>query len=328
MTLPFEFAPLSTGLPWIGGDLQTLRNWLTRAEASVADWSGEAWQLTLADGDRLSGTLYERARTAARPLVVIVHGLTGSETGINSRSTARAMLAAGYPVLTLNMRGAGSTAPWCRSIYHAGRSEDLAEALSAIAAAGLAPRGTFWVGYSLGANILLNMMGDLGDDSRVIGAVSVSAPIDMLATSKTFLKRRNRIYHNWLLAEMKRGVRILAEPVPEALLSDVRTTVDYDEKVVAPIGGYRGAEDYYRRTSALGRLNAIRRPTLLIHAQDDPWIPAAPYLAYDWKSAPALAALLPCSGGHVGFHDRGRRKAGGAPWHDRAAIAFLGFLGY
>ena len=325
--LAFEFDPFRAGLPWIGGDLQTLRNWLTRAEASVAGWSGEAWQLTLADGDRLTGTLYERARTASRPLVVIVHGLTGSETGINSRSTARTMLAAGYPVLTLNMRGAGSAAPYCRSVYHAGRSEDLAEALTAIAAAGLAPHSTFWVGYSLGANILLNMMGDLGDDSRVVGAVSVSAPIDLLATSQTFLKPRNRIYHDWLLAEMKRSVRVLAQPVPEALLAGVRTTVDYDEKVVAPIGGYRGAEDYYRRASALRRLDAIRRPTLVIHAQDDPWIPAAPYLAYDWKSSPGLVALLPRSGGHVGFHDRERHKGRGAPWHDRAALAFLKFLG-
>lgn len=323
----FEFMPFSAGLPWIGGDLQTLRNWLTHAEASLADWSGEAWQLTLADGDRLTGTLYERARTASRPLVVIVHGLTGSEAGINSRSTARAMLAAGYPVLTLNMRGAGNAAPWCRSVYHGGRSEDLAEALSGIVAAGLAPHGTFWVGYSLGANILLNMMGDLGDDSRVAGAVSVSAPIDLLSTSQTFLKPRNRIYHNWLLAQMKRGVRLLAEPVPEALLAGVRTTVDYDERVVAPIGGYRGAQDYYRRASALRRMDAIRRPTLIIHAQDDPWIPAAPYLAYDWKSAPQLVALLPGSGGHVGFHDRCKKKGGGAPWHDRAALAFLKFLG-
>jgi predicted alpha/beta-fold hydrolase len=327
MMLHFEFEGFRAALPWIGGDLQTVRNWLVRAEADVSGWTGEPWRLELADGDLLTGTLYRRDRTAMRPLVVLVHGLTGSEAGINSRSTARAMLAAGYPVLALNLRGAGSAAPYCRSIYHAGRSEDLAEALSAIAGAGLAPRGTFWVGYSLGGNILLNMLAELGEDSRVVGAVSVSAPIDLVATSHSFIRPRNRLYHDWLLAEMKRGVRILAEPVPETVLSGVRTTIEYDDKVVAPIGGYRGAQDYYRRAGALRRLDAIRLPTLVIHAQDDPWIPAEPCLAYDWSSARFLVALLPVSGGHVGFHDRQGMK-GGAPWHDRAALSFLNFLGY
>jgi uncharacterized protein len=57
----------------------------------------------------------------------------------------------------------------------------------------------------------------------------------------------------------------------------------------------------------------------VIHALDDPWIPSAPYLAYDWRRNPNLTPLLPRRGGHVGFQGRNRR----VPWHDLCIAQFL-----
>ena len=93
----------------------------------------------------------------------------------------------------------------------------------------------------------------------------------------------------------------------------------FDEVFIAPRNGFAGAGDYYERCKALRFLGGIAVPTLLIHARDDPWIPAAAYLEYDWRRNPNLTPLLPASGGHVGFHGRGDASA----WHDRAMAAFV-----
>ena len=89
--------------------------------------------------------------------------------------------------------------------------------------------------------------------------------------------------------------------------------------MIAPRNGFAGAEDYYRQCSGLRFLPAIKTPTLLVQARDDPWIPTAAYEAFDWAGHPALTPLIAASGGHVGFHGADRAAA----WHDLAAEAFF-----
>ena len=76
-----------------------------------------------------------------------------------------------------------------------------------------------------------------------------------------------------------------------------------DEGFTAPRHGYAGADDFYEANSSQHFLGGIRAPTLLIHAQDDPFVPAAPYLKRKWSGEPHLTPMLPKSGGHLGFHD-------------------------
>lgn len=66
-------------------------------------------------------------------------------------------------------------------------------------------------------------------------------------------------------------------------------------------------------------MSAIRTPTLVIHAQNDPWIPADPYLSFPWKDNPSLVPLMPHGGGHVGFHGEGSKT----PWYDHCLGAWL-----
>ena len=101
------------------------------------------------------------------------------------------------------------------------------------------------------------------------------------------------------------------------LLAD--TVREFDERVTAPLYGFESVDDYHARCSAAPMLHRIGVPTLLIHGLDDPWIPADPYLAFDWRAHPQLTALLPPQGGHVGFHGRGDRL----PWHDRCIATFF-----
>ena len=94
---------------------------------------------------------------------------------------------------------------------------------------------------------------------------------------------------------------------------------EFDDRFLARRHGFEGAMHYYTECAAGRFLNAVTVPTLIIHAQNDPWIPAEPYLAYDWSRNPKLKPLLPHAGGHVGFHDAGYE----ASWHDRCAADFF-----
>jgi uncharacterized protein len=136
------------------------------------------------------------------------------------------------------------------------------------------------------------------------------------------LRRRNAVYHAYLMREMRaEAVAPISEvsAAERGALRAARNIWDFDTHFTAPRNGFAGAEDYYRRNSAQHHLPGIRVPTLVIHALDDPWVPAEPYLAFDWRSNSALMPILAPRGGHVGFLGRERDAA----WHDRAIARFL-----
>jgi predicted alpha/beta-fold hydrolase len=123
--------------------------------------------------------------TAGRPLAILIHGLTGDEDGAYMHATATALLAAGLPVLRLNLRGAGASRPLCRGTYHAGRSEDL-RAVVARLPSDLARDGVVLVGYSLGANMVLKFLGerDCAVPVRAAAAISSISPRNGWTLSK------------------------------------------------------------------------------------------------------------------------------------------------
>jgi uncharacterized protein len=310
--------------PWWGGDLQTLRNALVGRPERLAAFPPEPLLLPLSDGsdDRLAASMHWPSPRTARPLVVLIHGLTGSEASLYILKSAAALLAAGYPVLRLNLRGAGPSRPLCRFQYHAGWSADLAAAFAALPDAAIR-YGLLAVAFSLGGNMLLKFLGE-GGVAGLRGAVAVSAPLDLAESAGRIMARRNRLYHYFLLAQMKRE-SLAGREVPPAERATIRTTrtiVEFDDRFTGPRNGYAGATDYYRSNSSEQFLDAITTPTLLIHALDDPWVPAGRYLEHDWRRNPKLVPLLPSQGGHVGFHGRN----GDVPWHDLCIAEFFATL--
>src|SRR5690606_12326687 len=167
--------------PWLTGDLQTLRGWLLRRDAALRPWPGERIVLPLGDGDSLVGTLHRPAEDQRKLLVVLVHGLSGCETSSYIVESAANLLAGGWPVLRLNLRGAGPARALCRGYYHAGRTEDLRAALAALPAP-MRASGIVLVGYSLGGNLVLKLLGE-GAPPGVVAAASISAPIDLAAAA-------------------------------------------------------------------------------------------------------------------------------------------------
>jgi predicted alpha/beta-fold hydrolase len=305
-----KLPPFRPRLPWLGGDLQTVRNFLVRPKPPIEHWPGETIEFDMADGtgDRLNGLLHRPKEERKRPLVLLIHGIGGSNESAYIRTSAVHLLRAGYPVLRLNLRGAGG-AP-TKQFYHAGRTEDLKRVIGSLDGS-LAANGVLPVGFSLGGNLLLKYLAECGAMAPVMAAISISAPIDIAAAQRRIAMARNRIYHReilkWVMSE--RGGQLPRE---------IRSMLEFDNQVVAPANGFKDAYDYYRQSSAGPMLGAIRRPTLLIHAEDDPWIPAASYRGI--APNPSLISLIPHSGGHVGFHAAGSD----VPWHDVAVGKFIG----
>ncbi|MCX7900536.1 MAG: alpha/beta fold hydrolase [Methylocystis sp.] len=314
--------PFRERAPWFGPDLQTLRNVLLPRPKELE--GGERLLLQLRDGDRLAARLDRPARADARPLVVLIHGLTGTEKSVNIVNSARHLVAEGWRVLRLNLRGSAVSRPTSKGRYHAGRTEDLAQALRQLPAP-LVTQGIVLVGHSLGGNLILKYLGDGGRDALVRGGVAVSTPIDLAASSVRIQQPRNLFYRRHLLSALKREALAPDADVSaaqrEAILSS-QSIYEFDNRFIAPCFGFRDADDYYEKNSARRYLSAIDAPTLVIHALDDPWIPASCYEAVDWPRLPMVETAFSPRGGHLGFHGAGSRFG----WHDRVAAAWLARL--
>ena len=316
------FPPFQPRLPWLGPDLQTLRNMFVPPRADLASFPVQRLILPLSDGsgDRLAALLQRPAR-ANHPLVVLIHGLSGTEESAYMQASAAALLNAGHSVLRLNLRGAGASRPLCRLQYHAGRSGDLRDALTALDP-DLIERGLFLVGYSLGGNMLLKFLAEHAAAFPILAAATVSAPIELAEASRRILERRNRVYHRYLLRYMRAeslGDGAALTVAEQHCINAARTIVEFDDRFVAPRNGYADAGEYYAKNSAAQYLGAVHVPTLIMHARDDPWIPASAYQRVAWAQYRQLVPLLPAAGGHVGFHGRGSLQ----PWHDRCLIMWF-----
>ncbi len=315
--------PFMPRAPWLSADLQTVRNFVTRPAQRFDDALPRRMRFDMTDGtgDVLIGELHRTPAPSGRPLAVLIHGVTGCAESAYMLAAARHLLDCGFPVLRLNLRGCGPSQGLCRDLYHAGRSQDLRRMLERLDPT-LTRRGVVAVGFSLGANVLLKLLGELGARAPVRRAASVSAPIDLAEAVVCIDRPRNRLYAKHLLRSLKAETLAsrggLDGPLVEAARR-VRTIAEFDEAVTAPRFGFASARDYYRKSSAVAYLGEVRIPTLIIHAADDPWIPITSYRAVEWGSNPALVPVLTPQGGHVGFHGADSPVA----WHNRIIAQFL-----
>lgn len=319
-TLP----PFTQRFPWWGGDLQTLATALIDAPSSLAPATSERLRFTLADGDTMLAMLDRPEKPeSGRPLVLLLHGVPGSEDSPYMRRMSGTLLDKGYCVLRLNMRGAGPSRTTCGGQYSAASSRDLAELIGRLPP-DLTASGIAAVGYSVGGAILLKYLGEEGAHTPLVAAASVSAPIDLLGTCLTLLRFRNLLYHRSVFGAVKREAladgAVLSPDERKSILAS-RTLYEYDDVFTGPRNGFSGADDYYFHCSAVNFLPAIRIPTLVLASLDDPWVPGGAYSGHHWGSNKSLSlrpVLTPC-GGHVGFHGTGGYK----PWSDLAVMKFL-----
>lgn len=298
--------------PWIGADLQTLRNFLLPQPKTLTP--SASLKLQMSDGDLLVASLNTPNEPPKRPLIILVHGLTGSENSANVISAANYLVQKSWRVIRLNLRGAAPTRPQARGHYHAGKTEDLHQAISQLSPQ-LLEYGALLIGHSLGGNLILKFLGEGFSDGKIIGGVAISSPLILRDTCIQMMKTRNVLYHRHILRAMKDealapGAK-LSQAQTRAIVS-ARTIYDFDHNFIAPLFGYRDADDYYFNNSSGRFLEGIKKPTLIIHALDDPWIPPQAYLETEWDLYPVIQTKITKSGGHLGFHGKTNKVA----WHN------------
>jgi uncharacterized protein len=335
VTDPLVNASFEAPVGWRTAHAQTLRSRLRPSPAPTDGLAGtRLLRVPMNDGtgDALRVAVHRPATSAppapAPRLVLLIHGLGGSADSSYVLATAAALLRAGIAVARLDLRGAGRAAVPSRQMYHAGRTSDIRTVLHALLdcpEAG-APHGSLGlVGFSLGGNVTLKLLGEPLGGLPVAAAVTVSAPLDLAAGADYLGTVMFGLYERAMLRGLRADVTRFAGSMSAeecAAVAAARRIEEFDDAFTARQNGWRDAAEYYAVNSAAQYLPLITVPTLVVHALDDPVVPSGPYRAVDWASlerAGFVQRAITAHGGHVGFHQRGRRP----PWYAEQAVAFV-----
>jgi predicted alpha/beta-fold hydrolase len=257
-----------------------------------------------------------------RPVLLLIHGLEGNDQSAYMLSAGELAYRSGYHVIRMNMRGCGDALRICPQLYNAGVSTDL---LAVIERFSPETRSVAVCGFSLGANLTLLTMARHREaiPENVTSIVAVSPPLDLSAAADSIGSPRNHIYQTYFLNKLKRSYRFRQDLLPDCYapgLEQNRWSIrEYDDVIIAPYGGYQGADDYYARASAGPHLTLLDRSTLILAAQDDPMIPAESISR--WALSPTVRLEMPFTGGHVGFV--GKTAAPGKFWAAERALDFI-----
>lgn len=276
-------------------------------------------RLELADGDFLD---LDWLRAGRRRLAILSHGLEGSSRNDYILGTAAALAADGWDVLAWNFRGCSGELNRLPHFYHSGATPDLAAVIE---------RGArdypalALIGYSLGGNLTLKYLGEAPPHPAIRAATTVSVPCDLAASARALDRRLgNRLYLGRFMDTLTAKIEAKATRFPDDLdatgVRAIRTFAEFDDRYTARLHGFRDAEDYWSRCSALHYLAGIRTPTLLLSALDDPFLTPESFPFSIARSHPQLTLEAPAHGGHCGFLDL---RNGLQRWSERRVVEFL-----
>ena len=281
----------------------------------------EREEFSTADGDFLD---LDWLRTGSERLAVLLHGLEGSSRAGYIRGMAASLLEKGWDCLAMNFRGCGGRPNRLPRFYHSGETGDLREVLAG--AARDYPILAL-VGFSMGGNMVLKYLGEnpATVDPRIQAAAAFSVPCDLAASAARLGRPENRIYMRRFLRSLRAKITEKATRFPELFNTDglyrIRTFAEFDDRYTAPVHGFRDATDYWTDSGSIRFLSAIRVPTLLINACNDPFLPEACFPHEVARHHPCLHFETPAQGGHVGFLPSPLARQS---WAEKRTVEFLG----
>lgn len=253
----------------------------------------------------------------SKSLVLILHGLEGSAKSSYVLTLLAALQKHGAQATAINMRMCSGEDNRLKQTYHSGKTEDLDFVIRECLKENPG-RKIYLVGYSIGGNIVLKWLGENGAGARekVQKAVAVSVPYDLARSVELLDRGFNReVYARSLLGHLKKKMAAKQKTFPESMaygrLKNCRTFRAFDGLVTAPLNGFRDADDYWTKSSCQSFLKHIQVPTLLIHAENDPFFPGPLLPREEMKKSEFIKTLFVASGGHGGF------VSGPWPWQQR-----------
>lgn len=264
--------------------------------------------VTLADGDRI--VLHDDQPPAWNPgdlTAVLVHGLAGSHASPYMRRIAGKLNAAGVRTFRVDLRTCGAGLTLARLPYHSGRSADVREALFEVTR--LCPGSPLaLLGFSMGANISLKLAGEAPDANppALESVFAACPPVDLKRCVRHLQQGVGRLYDRYfaklLLGHVNRWQAVVADAPRPDFPRIPRSIEEFDDMFTGPVCGYQGAADYYAESSAAQYVPAIRVPTLIVAAADDPMVSPQPLRDLDRPREVQLH--LARGGGHMGFLSR------------------------
>ncbi len=279
--------------------------------------------VALPDGDRI--VLHEspprHVDGEVIPVALIVHGLGGCHRSGYMQRTAHRLNALGWRVFRMDLRAAGAGMRFARRFYNAACSADVGVIVEYLASTyPNVPLAV--VGFSLGGNIVLKYAGETAERGpptlRAIAALA--PPIDLVRCSDLMMRQPlyDAFYVHHLTRQVAEHERCFPD-VPRANFPRRLILRQFDDLFTAPRWGYSDALDYYQKASALQKIGAIRLPTFILTARDDPFVAVEPFEAL---TTPASVEVhISNHGGHLGF--LGADGAGGYRWAETRLVQWL-----
>lgn len=266
-----------------------------------------------------------------KPMVIILHGLTGGSAESYARTLVN-RITAGYnfEACVFNARGCCNSCLTTPQMYNGGWTNDIRQCVNDLKSR-FPNRKFYMVGFSLGASIMSNYIGEQGDKSEIECAVALGNPWD-LCHSSYYINNTRMGSHFYSPALAKNLVDLaqkhidvlkesptLGQAYKEHIIRAPKTVEEFDNLFTAPMFGYNTATEYYRNASSCNRLLSIRTPFLAINAIDDPIVGFESLPEYEVKANPYVLMLKTTKGGHVAwFSDKHGKR-----WYTDPLCRFL-----
>jgi predicted alpha/beta-fold hydrolase len=307
-----------------GGHLQTVANFFLRRR--IAPPPAESRLIEVEPGVQVLCHCHWQPDRANALTVIIVHGLEGSSESPYMLGIAAKGMAAGMNVVRMNQRNCGGTDELSPTLYHSGRSQDIAAVAQNLLDRDRISRLAL-AGFSMGGNLVLKLAGEWGKEGppQFRAVVAVCPSMNLAASADALHLTGNRVYEYYFMWQLRRRLRAKAKLFPKAFdasrLRGVTTLRNFDDKITAYYCGFEGASDYYERSAAANVVDRIALPTLILHAANDPFIRILPETRQKILSNPNINFVETRDGGHCSFlakpdGDDGR-------WAERRVVEYL-----
>lgn len=318
--------PFHPSLVLRNAHLMTLVPRYVPRDTSLAGVPQEARFFTVSPQVGLQGFCHWQNDRKSSPTVLLVHGIEGSSESRYMRGIAAKAYRVGFNVIRLNQRTCGGTEHLSPTLYNSGLSGDYRAIIRELAHLDRLDR--IWLaGYSMGGNLVLKAAGELAETEPALAGVAAVCPnINPTVCARALEEPQNIIYHRHFLTRLKSRLRRKAAlqhgKWDLSVLDKITTISEFDDRYTAHDGGYRDGADYYDRSGARHMLHTIAVPTLIIAAQDDPFIPYSIFTVPQIQQQPHIRLVAPRYGGHCGFF-QASPKGEDPYWAENRIVDFL-----
>ncbi|TAQ85060.1 hypothetical protein B7494_g6617 [Chlorociboria aeruginascens] len=256
------------------------------------------------------------ASVDSRPMLIVLHGLSGGSYESYLRHVLALLVGVGgekqWEACVINCRGCAMHKPTTSILYNARATWDCQQTVKWLGKI-FPNRPLYGIGFSMGANILTNYIGEEGSSSLILQSTWLGRQI-YSKTMANNMKRLVELHHN----QLSKNPKLNFEKIRK-----VKYLYEFDRMVQGPAWGYPTEGAYYRDASSIDSLLAARIPMFLINAIDDP-IVADESLPYEEvKQNPYTILCTTSLGGHLAWYENG-----GSRWHAKPAANFLNKMAF